>query len=517
VDAIVLKALRKEPELRYDSAQAFADDVRRHLSGHPVLARPQTVVYRARRFARRHGWGLAAAAGGIIIVGAYAGTVTVQNARVERALAHATVEAQKAEQVTDFLLGLFEASEGGRAFSDTITARDILDRGIARARQLSGQPVIQAQMLDVIGQIHVQLGTYDRARAIFQEALTTRRRVLGNEHTDVAATLFNLADAAYRRSDSATAVSHHREALSIRRRTLGPTHTLTLESIYWLAHSLHEAGDAASARPLFDEWVAAVSSRPPEMTPARADQFIMLGQMVMIRAEFDKAERLFRQGLTVRQAYFGPRHFSVGDALHQLGLAVRGQKRMEESEQLLREAVDILRVAHPDGHPTLGRTLRSLAVTLHRMRRFDEAAPRYEEAARMLRRFHGDDHPFVANVVNDLGNLYREQGAYDRAEPYLREAVRVLRARFGDKNLLVISAQIDLADVLRARGAFAEAEPLLLAGYTAFRDRRMHAGREDAKELALESLVKLYEAQGRKSEAAKYRALLDSAAVAPRR
>ena len=126
----------------------------------------------------------------------------------------------------------------------------------------------------------------------------------------------------------------------------------------------------------------------------------------------------------------------------------------------------------------------------------------------MLRRFHGNDHPFVANVVNDLGNLYRQQGAYDRAEPYLREAVRALHARFGDENLMVASARVDLADVLRARGAFAEAEPLLLAGYAALRSRRAHSTSDDRKQLALESLVKLYEAQGRESEAAKYRALM---------
>src|SRR5262249_20519202 len=62
IDAIVLKALRKKPELRYVSPHALVDDLTRHLAGHPVLARRQTVGYRARRFARRHRPGLAVAA-----------------------------------------------------------------------------------------------------------------------------------------------------------------------------------------------------------------------------------------------------------------------------------------------------------------------------------------------------------------------------------------------------------------------------------------------------------------------
>ena len=510
LDAITLKALRKEAEQRYESAQQLADDVRRHLSGHPVLARPHTAAYRARRFAKRHAFSLVAGAGVLIAAGTYVGTVTVQNARVERALANATVEAQKAEQVTSLLLGLFEASEGGRAFSDTVTARDILDRGVARAQQLAGQPVIQAQMLDVIGQIYDQLGAYDRARTIFEQALATRRRVLGDDHTDVATTLFNLADAAYHRSDSVTAVSHYREALAIRRRALGPTHPLTLESMYWLAHSLHQAGDAAAARPLFDEWVAIVSMQPLEVSPERSSQLVSLGQMFLVRGEYQTAEQLFRRGLAVRQAYYGPRHPAVGNALHQLSLAVRGQKRMDEAEQLVRESVSILRVAHPEGSETLGRAIRSLATTLERMNRVDQAAPLYQEADSMLRRFLGNDHPFVGGVASDLGNMHRRQGAYDRAEPYLREALRIYRAQFDDKNLMVINARIDLADALRARGRFAEAEPMLVTSYNALRDRpRSHVMGADRKRLAIESLVKLYEAQRRESDAARYRALID--------
>ena len=511
LDAIILKALEKTPDERYASAEAFADDVRRHLAGHPVLARPQTFAYRARRFARRQKWALAAAVTAITMIASYIVAITVQRARVERALDQATIEAQKAEQVTDLMLGLFEASEGGRAFSDTVTARDILDRGIARAHQLAAQPVIQAQMLDAIGQIHVQLGAFDRARSLFEEALATRRRVLGNEHVDVAATLFNLADASHQLRDSVTAIARHTEALEIRRRLLGPTHARTLESMYWLAHATHDGGNAAAARPLFEEWMVAVANGPPEITAERSNQLVMLGQFYLIRGDYPRAEQLFRQGLAVRRAYYGPRHFDVGNALHQLGLAVRGQGRSEEAEQLLRDGVGILRVAHPDGHLTLARALRSLGGTVQRLNRPQEAIALFEEAEAMLRRLHGPDHYLVGTASNDLGSLYRQLGEYDRAEPYLRETLRIYRSQFDGKNLMVLNSQIDLADVLRARGKFREAEPMLLDGYAALGNRRGQAMGEDRKRLALESLVKLYEAQGRKGEAAKYRALLDTA------
>jgi tetratricopeptide (TPR) repeat protein len=60
LDNIVLTALRKEPERRYASAEALAEDIRRHLDGLPVLARPATMTYRTMKFLRRHVWGTAA-------------------------------------------------------------------------------------------------------------------------------------------------------------------------------------------------------------------------------------------------------------------------------------------------------------------------------------------------------------------------------------------------------------------------------------------------------------------------
>ena len=163
------------------SAQALGDDVTRHLSGHPVLARRPSMLYRTRRFAGRHKWGIAAMATIIVLLAAYGVTVTLQRARIARALTEATIGAQKAERVSDSMLGLFEASAGGTAFGDTLTARALLDRGLARAAELTGQPEVRAQMLDVVGQIHTQLGDYEKARRVFEDALAIRQRVLGSD------------------------------------------------------------------------------------------------------------------------------------------------------------------------------------------------------------------------------------------------------------------------------------------------------------------------------------------------
>jgi serine/threonine-protein kinase len=175
LDTIVAKALRKDPRERYQTAAAFADDLRRFLRHEPVSARPDSLAYRARKFARRNRWSVAAAGSIALLAGAYVATVVVQSARVRSALAEARLGTHRAEQVTDYMLGLFKASEGGRLLTDTARSRELLDRGVVQARALAGQPELTAQMLDVIGRIETYLGRSDRAAPLLQEALATRR------------------------------------------------------------------------------------------------------------------------------------------------------------------------------------------------------------------------------------------------------------------------------------------------------------------------------------------------------
>src|SRR5262249_1930488 len=135
LDNIVLKAMQKEPVRRYGSAEAFADDLRRYLTGLPVLARPDTWTYRTGKFVRRHAVGVGVAAAAALMLVAFAVVMAVQSQRIarerDRALAaeqRARIEAQTSQQVSDFLIGLFEVSNPGQARGNTITAREILDK-----------------------------------------------------------------------------------------------------------------------------------------------------------------------------------------------------------------------------------------------------------------------------------------------------------------------------------------------------------------------------------------------------
>ena len=176
LDAIVFKALRKNPDERYASASDFAEDVRRHLTGHPVHARQQTLGYLTRRFAHRNRFRLAAGAGILILLATLVIAVSVEEARSRRALAELASRAGIADSVPTFVNELLALSSADR-LTDTSAARALVRRGLAYARATSRQPQRQAQLFEAAGNAQTKLHEYDSAFALLQESLLIRRRL----------------------------------------------------------------------------------------------------------------------------------------------------------------------------------------------------------------------------------------------------------------------------------------------------------------------------------------------------
>lgn len=508
LDAIVLRALRKEPEARYASVAAMADDVRRHLDGRPVLARRQTAGYRARRYVARHRWGLGVAALLAVLVGAHVTTLTRDRARIRVALDEATVNTRRAEEVVNFAVGLFEPTVRGSAVADTLTARDLLRRGAVQARETAGQPVVQAQMLDLIGRIHAQLGDVEQARALLTEALAIRQAALGPRHADVATSLLQLAQVSARRDHDA-ALAYARQAYAMRRALFGDADARTTDALYWVASRSHMAGDHAATLPLYEQWIEAVSRAPSDVSPRRATQLASVASYLGTAGQHEPAERLARESLALHRALYGDQHVRVAEALRVLGGVLADARKVVPAESAFVEAIGMLRAAYPDGHTDIAGALRSYADVLVYQRRWVELEAVYGEAAASYRRFEGAGSGSYAQAMTMQAHARLLQGRHDGTEPLLREALRIQRAQFPDSSPVLARPRIYLGEALRRQGQLAEAESLLLSGYASLRDRPRFAA--DVRKFGLQSLTELYRMQGRLDEAARYRALREAA------
>ena len=161
LDNIVLRALAKRPEDRYPSVEALAQDLRRWLDVKPVLARPQPVGYRLRKYIARHRWGLAATTA---VVGLLAGALGAVNWQAGQAIE----ESARAQAMQAFVVGLFEHAGAGPG-NAALDVRALLDAGVQRGdAELARQPLPRAELYGVIARLRLGLGDYAQALDLLQ-------------------------------------------------------------------------------------------------------------------------------------------------------------------------------------------------------------------------------------------------------------------------------------------------------------------------------------------------------------
>jgi serine/threonine protein kinase len=227
LDNIVLMAMRKEPERRYASAEQLSEDIRRHLGGLPVMARKDTVGYRASKFVQRNRAAVVGAA--LVAISLLAGVVVstwlALVASEQRDAARR--EAEKAQQINAFVQEMLSAadpsrgSDGGR----DVTVVQVLERAAALAEiDLSSQQEVQAAVKNAIGGAYFGLGLYDSAESLLRTALGSQERLLGAEHPDVALTRARLASLLATKGDLATAEPMYRESLRVLKAAYGAEH-----------------------------------------------------------------------------------------------------------------------------------------------------------------------------------------------------------------------------------------------------------------------------------------------------
>jgi non-specific serine/threonine protein kinase/serine/threonine-protein kinase len=115
LDWITMKALEKDRSRRYGTASEFAGEVGRYLKHEPIMARPASVAYRLRKYARRHRFGIAVAAGLVILLAVFAVTQAVQVRRITRERDRADSERDRARRITNFMTQMFKVSDPSEA------------------------------------------------------------------------------------------------------------------------------------------------------------------------------------------------------------------------------------------------------------------------------------------------------------------------------------------------------------------------------------------------------------------
>jgi tetratricopeptide (TPR) repeat protein len=493
LDALVLTALRKEPERRYPTAQALGEDLERLRRGLPIRAQRDTLGYRLRKFASRHRAGVAAAllAGAGLLAGLGG---TLWQARIARQ------EARRAGAVKDFLLGLFAVSDPSQAQGQEITARELLDRGAARIDAgLDDAPDLRVEMLGVLGDIYEHLGLYDRARPLVDRGLELSRTAFGPGDTRVGAALRRQGTLLTDTGRPAEAIPLLRQALSLHLSLHGPASAEVARDQEELAAALLPAGRTEEAARLVAQVLETQRRLHPGDHVEVATALNNAGLMARQAGRFDEAAGLDRESIGMRRRLLGPDDPDLCSPLINLASVLRQQGRIADAEEPAREALRIARKSLGDAHATTITAMNTLAVMDQSLAHYGEAAALHREVLAHWEKTRGRDHPSALVSINNLASVLKDQGDEAAAVPLFREAIEKFPKAVGPKHPFNAVAMTHLGGILRDQGRYDEAEDLLRRATALLEELRGPDHPETA--VAAVQLGTLLQARGRNEEA----------------
>ncbi len=307
LDIILAKALKTDPDERYESVAEFAEDLRRFLAHEPIAARRDALGYRAAKFLRRHLRVLTAAT---IFVSLVTSLVVFYTTRLSTERDRARFEATRSAKVSELLIGLLTSADPFRTpDSKDPTAQSPLDIAAQRIdKELGDEPELQARMFTMLGRTYERMELHAKALPLEERALEISRHALGPESVVLAQSLNNLGVLYREKGDLAKAEPLIREALAMRRRVLGSEDKDVAITLVELARVLNDRGRSSETEVLIRESLAIRSKVLGEGHRETSVSKSELGRLLMRRGDMAGAEPLLRDALAIDLNVLGRDH-----------------------------------------------------------------------------------------------------------------------------------------------------------------------------------------------------------------
>lgn len=507
LQTIVLKALEKEPWRRYQSALALAEDVERYLNKQPILARPPSTIYQIQKLVARNRATFGFVASLLLVLVGFAVTMSIESARIARERDKAVAAEETAKQVSSFLVDLFKISDPSETRSNTVTAREILDRGASKVRnELSGQPLVQARLKDTLGQVYISLGLYDQALPLLESSLATRHKLAGDQNLDVATTLDRLGSVWWHKGDYAKAQPLLEQSLAIRESLMGPDDLVVASSAHNLGNLHLAKGEYEQAQAFMERALAIREKKLGPDHPDVAATLNSLGAVAYKTGNRKKAQQLWEQTLAIREKTLGPDHPYLAQTLNNLAIVYTEEGQLGQARAQLERVVQIQEKVLGPKHTDLAAGLANLGRVLQESGDFAGARSLYQRAVD-IQEAAGPQNPELARFLDGVAKAALSQGDEATARRLYERSLAIREQAWGKNNPGTAESLIGIANCDRREGHYAQAEATferalalcrtasgkyippvsdVLESYTAL----LHAIHREAKAAELDSLAR---------------------------
>jgi serine/threonine protein kinase len=499
LDWIAMKCLEKDRNRRYETANAFAEDLQRYLADEPVRACPPSAAYRFRKFARRNKAPLLVGLALLVLlvmgtVGTSIGLASALRAKGEASKAAAAETRQRrraeterdkaltaeikavkeknrandatevANSIVDFLHHdlLMQANPEESARAKKVTVEEVLDRAAARvAEKFKNRPNYEAGNRMAIGTAYRQLGNYPAARQQFELAYEYFRRASGEENRNALLAKAELGSIYWIQGQTQKAESFLVEVIEMRRRVMGEEHSATLQAMNNLGLIYRDRRELDRAEALFAKTLEASRRALGEEHPTTLACTNNLADIYLSKGQVVKAMPLLVKTLEANRRIHGDEHPDTLSSMNNLGSAYHDQGRMDLATPLFEKTLELRRHVLGDEHRQTLASMNDLAAVYLEQKQNPKAESLLRQALEICRRVHGEENRETLRTINNLAGFYHKSDQFLKAEPLFRELLDKTRRSGGDPARPIATVLHALGVNLNKQNKYTEAEPLL--------------------------------------------------------
>jgi serine/threonine-protein kinase len=459
LDRIVLTALAHEPSRRYASAEALAADLRRYLNGRPIAARGDSAWYRFRKYAKRHRYALAAAV--IVFAVCVAATiVSLHQARVAQEQSRiARDEAQRADAVRKFLVGVLHQADPDENKGQPISAQHLLEKGEQQiAGRFTNQPALEADVAALLGQLHRDLGDTAHGDVLLGRALAlsgdsgvpddVRGRVL----VTVAAM------EAQTKAKFEASLAHARQALSL----LAAEPVRNAEDIattHWIiSRDLANLGDPNGAVTQLQQTLPQDEALLGDSNEAVAEEWVHLGRALGDLERYDENAAALGKALVIMQRIYGEKSNHAALVLNETGNLYFATGDYARAEDAYRKSLNIHLASLDPEHREVLMARNNVLTAIEYSGRYADALPQRLALLEHIDASREADALKKSNQYYNAGIDYRELGRLDESITMLEKALALIEQSQGVRSASSLPARQDLGLALQLRGRYAESD-----------------------------------------------------------
>ncbi len=505
LDTIVLKAMKKEPAERYATASALADDLTRYLDHRPVLARPDSALYRARKFVKRHRVGVAASTIAVVTLL----SVTVMSMRYARVTAEQSQrieqERVRADNIKVFLIDMLKAADPNTAAADATVKAVVQARFADIGSSFDGDPVTKMELLQVFADVFEVLRLSEQQKQALSMKLELLAQTSGENTADYAKALASRARAEEKLGDYAAGFASVRQALEINR-ALSDQRGIA-ENYHQLGLLHHLKGEIKEALPLYEQALTLRRELFGEQSLEYADTLYERGVLRDELSDSAAAEADLRQVLATREKALGPRHTEVAEVLQALGANLSRQRKLDEAIATNERTLALYESLFGKDSRYAHLVVNNLGHDYWRKQDFERAQLEFAKTLELTRRYF-PGHPDEGIVLVNIADVAYGTNDYEKALDNYRSSLRIFEQHMPEHpKIHMIRLRIGVC--LGNRGEYREAERFFEPAFVAMKDSNVYNATTIQR--AAREIIAVYEAWGRKERIGFYQAFLEQA------